>query len=103
MSHRKFTDTVGRIWDVWSVLPDLTERRSASPEPIGEEIVERRVGLGKLPLPKTLSHGWLTFETVHERRRLAPIPADWEDAPVNTLQQWCAEALEATPPRRVLG
>lgn len=43
--------------------------------------------------------GWLTFEAGGDRRRLAPIPADWEDASVTDLRAMCerAERLQRTP------
>jgi hypothetical protein len=41
--------------------------------------------------------GWLTFESPDERRRLAPIPADWEFATREQMTEWCARA---TPIRR---
>jgi hypothetical protein len=38
------------------------------------------------------SHGWLCFERGGERRRLAPIPADWERLSEQDLSQMWTSA-----------
>jgi hypothetical protein len=45
--------------------------------------------------------GWLCFDCGMERRRLAPIPADWENLPDGELSQMWARARRA--PRIKLG
>jgi hypothetical protein len=46
-----------------------------------------------------MRQGWLTFEAGNERRRLAPIPAAWENAPDDVLRDYCsrAEVVGRTP------
>lgn len=36
--------------------------------------------------------GWLTFDSGRERRRLAPIPVNWEEAPTAQLRGFCERA-----------
>jgi hypothetical protein len=49
-----------------------------------------------------LELGWLVFESAFERRRLAPIPSDWERLSDDELSALCARAT-ALPvrPRRL--
>jgi hypothetical protein len=57
MPHRTFVDLLGRQWQVWETRPGPRSQVSDA----------RR-------------DGWLTFEalgTPAEKRRLAPIPAEW--------------------------
>jgi hypothetical protein len=46
-------------------------------------------------LTSGLDGGWLCFDSVAEKRRLAPIPADWQRCPEQRLQQYCAQAKPA--------
>jgi hypothetical protein len=72
---REFTDAAGLPWKVWSTLP---------------------LAMGVMD---TLRSGWLTFESANARRRLAPIPADWESVPVARLREYClaAQHVSHTP------
>ena len=64
MAHRVFYRR-GQRWEVWEVrLGERGGRRSVNPE---------------------LAEGWLTFESMAEKRRLAPIPEGWEDLDDETL------------------
>src|SRR3954471_3223880 len=104
MAHRQFNDPIGRTWDVWSVIPERAERRQqAEPTPVEvdrrhqQQAAEYRVPLG----PKWI-HGWLAFETKAEKRRLAPIPENWEAASDEELAAMCEQAVPiARPPRRL--
>jgi len=66
---RAFTDSNGVTWRVWSTIPVHTGSTAES-----------------------YRSGWLTFESREQRRRLAPIPAGWEDASPARLQLFCANA-----------
>jgi hypothetical protein len=57
---REYVDTSGTTWRVWSVLPGLH--------------AESRY----LHLPEDLQRGWLCFECESEKRRLYPVPVNWE-------------------------
>lgn len=68
MPIREFIDAAGIPWQVWSTIPYTTG------------------------VAGTLQRGWLTFESAAERRRLAPIPLDWENATIAELREFCAKA-----------
>lgn len=61
MALRSFRDSRGVLWQVWDTLP--------------EKIVSN-----------TLEGGWLTFQREGEKRRLAPIPLYWANAPDEELR-----------------
>ena len=73
---REFTDAAGVRWRVWSTIPFA----------VGGVADAMRLG-------------WLTFESTGVRRRLAPIPSDWEDASDSRLCEYCtrAPAVGQTP------
>ena len=78
--HRLFDDARGVRWDVWAVYPEVHPSSSTS-------------------LLGTFQSGWLVFESGAEKRRLSPIPKDWQSVPVEELEQLCQRA-EPAPPRR---
>jgi hypothetical protein len=55
MPFRDFTDDTGRRWRAWTTFPSL------------HELVREKY-----------QDGWLTFESRGERRRLAPVPLNWQ-------------------------
>jgi hypothetical protein len=73
---RNFIDSAGVHWQVWSTIPAMG----------GVAGGYRR--------------GWLTFTSATERRRLAPIPSDWEQATDAELSAYVERASPArqTPP-----
>ena len=104
MAHRTFRDSLGRTWEVWDVRPGKPERRDLSKPAIPPDLIgdrrtqaEYRVALGQ-----ELADGWLAFQTAGEKRRLTPIPADWERLPADELRALWGEAAEVTPPRRLI-
>lgn len=52
-----------------------------------------------------MQQGWLTFESDGERRRLTPIPHEWENAAVDRLELYCrtAQRVTRTTPIRGIG
>jgi hypothetical protein len=78
MAYVEFTDRTGRLWRVWHTRPRHSEARSA--------------------LPEDWRDGWLTFESGAEKRRLAPVPAGWEDLPPKRLELLCRVAEPAPLP-----
>lgn len=72
MATREFKDKTAREWTVWAVYPTPTDAR-------------RRAALHPL-----FAAGWLTCETEGEKRRIAPIPPDWETLPDAELEALCA-------------
>lgn len=66
---REFTDSSGRTWRVWATHPVHV---ASTAEPYRA--------------------GWLTFQSGAERRRLAPVPENWQDASPSRLEQICQRA-----------
>lgn len=73
---REFTDRNGTRWRVWDINPVLHSR----PSNPGKH--------SSLRVPK----GWLCFEGGSERRRLSPIPTEWQQCDDATLESLCASA-----------
>lgn len=73
---REFTDKNGTHWRVWDINPVL-HARPAKP--------------GKRPSAR-VPKGWLCFEGGNERRRLIPIPEEWQECDDATLESLCLSA-----------
>jgi len=96
------------MWDVWQVHPTAAERRFFQRRVKGEkrtDTTERRSGRERreseslqhrAPVAAEYAYGWLCFETVGEKRRLAPVPEAWERADDETIEQWCCVAKPVT-------
>jgi hypothetical protein len=107
VTHRTFKDRHGKIWDVWQVHPSAAERRFTqrrTNSDVRSDEVERRTGLerrmgeikdSRAPVAAEFAYGWLCFETVGEKRRLAPVPEGWDRADDETIEQWCCVAKPA--------
>lgn len=90
MPYRTFADEQGRSWEIWDVRPERVERRGPErrqPQPTPWTGLERRVaedrrqkGELRVRLTYPLSEGWLVFKADHEKRRLSPIPENWESS-----------------------
>lgn len=88
MPSRTVTDPQGRRWLVWAVHPSVSGFR-LTPAGVHPDFVA----------------GWLAFETPDAKRRLAPIPTDWESASEAELLDFLGRATEArrrTPARDAL-
>lgn len=81
VTHRLFDDSRGVRWDVWPVYPEARPSLTA--------------------LPGTFQTGWLVFESTTEKRRLSPIPGNWESLPPRELEYLCERAETAS--RRARG
>lgn len=85
MVRRRFTDKSGVEWEV-------TAAATVS-------------GFRPLEPPRTVPFRppttYLLFESETEKRRLAPAPPNWQDASLDDLQRWLAEATLITlrPPK----
>jgi hypothetical protein len=108
MSLREFSDGAGRTWRVWGTVPGTqheadvfaqsarlqaaAERRATQ----REAEIARGVPPADAPRRSAVSpgreHGWLTFESGEEKRRLSPIPADWATASEPELRRLLARA-----------
>jgi hypothetical protein len=104
MSYRTFVDRDGAYWQVWDSQPTKMERRLSEadrrrPKHFAWDGSERRTGPDRRTTSQrriTLSAGhgggWLTFESLHEKRRLIPIPSRWEDISQLELRALCERA-----------
>lgn len=108
MALRRFSDSEGRSWDVWDVVPDrvtpspYAQRRFGDrrcPDPVllykGPErrVAERRWTASRSPLGAPgMEHGWLVFVCDGVKRRLAPPPEGWERYPEGELERLLARA-----------
>ena len=105
MAYRTFIDSDGVEWQAWDVLPKAIERRISERRTHGERLsfpdrrrLDRRQVHGRwTPLTSGLRDGWLCFDGGGDRRRLTPIPRDWEDCEVDALERYCRLA---SPVRR---
>lgn len=94
MAYRTFLDDNGRYWQVWESHPHGFERRR------GERRISSQTWTGhdrrhadrrktvrnrSVLVDLRLANGWLTFESFTEKRRLAPVPAHWDEMSVRDL------------------
>ena len=98
MAYRTFVGRDGAYWQVWDSQPTRVERRGSAEDrrhikrfPWGG--VERRSGIDRRSVSQrriTLSagygRGWLTFESLDDKRHLAPAPDGWEKATSTELR-----------------
>jgi hypothetical protein len=118
MSMRMFVGDDGREWQAFDVVPREnerrrydrrstpadgvdSERRSAPDESVENDRRERdrRLSVGRTSLPTHSSAGWLCFESGVERRRLRPIPEDWNRCDEAVLRNYCRDAAPVQAPR----
>jgi len=78
MSYRELRDDHGRVWQIWNTVP--TSVAGA--------------------LAEGFADGWLTFECDLEKRRLAPIPAGWDEVDERALHEMLAAARPVHRPNR---
>jgi hypothetical protein len=85
MAHRQFTDSAGQTWDVWDVHPTTASRTLAQlyPHQSPDAVADTPCG----SVAPGLADGWLCFGLGAERRRLAPVPANWESLAPEELER----------------
>ena len=104
MSYRTFVDRDGSYWQVWDSQPTKVERRVAEADRRRSQKhpwrgADRRSGVERrttsqrrITLSAGYGAGWLTFESLEEKRRLVPIPNHWEDLSQAELRLLCEKA-----------
>jgi hypothetical protein len=106
VSYRTFLDSTGRRWEVWMVTPNAAERRkkdrrvsSAGASAYAGAMDRRRTPERRRPAFRRLvtvateySNGWLCCESEGEKRRLAPVPPEWNEAGPDRLSSWLQAA-----------
>jgi len=70
---REFADSAGVHWQVWSTVPAMGG------------------------VAGSFRQGWLTFTSSLDRRRLAPIPPNWEMASEAELRRFVERAMPVRP------
>lgn len=82
MALREFSDSQGRRWRVWDIRPDQLHGATRA-----EDYLQNMI------------HGWLAFEPAGggEKRRLSPIPPNWEKAPDEELEDMLERAVRTQP------
>jgi hypothetical protein len=77
MPIRDFVDANGALWVVWSTTPSSRSRHAVD---------------------TLYREGWLTFTSGAARRRLSPIPGDWQKANAERLELYLRAATEVRRP-----
>lgn len=94
MSLREFPDSLGRIWEVWDTYPKGANVAGKGDSVLSQYMADQVIREGNQP--SSVRHqyeaGWLTFKFNDERRRLAPVPAQWESADDATLRGYLDSA-----------
>jgi hypothetical protein len=119
MAFRSFIDSAGSVWQVWDIVPMLSERRSIErraaaaavdreqPIPVGSERrsdERRRLSQSRRPvLSGSYATGWLCFESNRQRRRLAPIPPDWKTCTSDRIEEYAERAEPVVNARTASG
>ena len=91
MALRGFVGEDGQEWQVWDTRPTI-------PSPNVDASVANSAAAPAADtadfalISKKREGGWLTFTTARERRRLSPIPDDWESADEASLRALLAVA-----------
>ena len=101
MAHRQFTDSHGRVWDVWEVHPEYVDRRDDAPPSTVPKVDRRKRREFRAKLG-ALAAGWLCFETRNEKRRIAPIPDGWEQLSDADLAALGESGEPVRPTRRLI-
>lgn len=104
MSYRTFMDSRGTEWQAWDVVPRLEERRVSPRRSAVTHLADtdrrmrterRLIRSQRSVLTPSLIGGWLCFEAAVEKRRLSPIPSDWQDCTLDRLEGYCESAIPA--------
>jgi hypothetical protein len=111
MPYRTFVDSTGADWQVWDIVPRLSERRNSD--------TDRRVEAANIPfsdrrqesrrltqarrsvLRGSYAQGWLCFDNEKEKRRLCPIPRDWTTCSDELLEVYARRAERVTKSDRM--
>lgn len=84
MALRDFQDSQGTRWTVWNVAPSFALGSAFSNNgAAGHE-------------GQALAEGWLCFESETEKRRLAPVPEQWEELTSGALAELLGRAQVVT-------
>jgi hypothetical protein len=91
MAHRDLLDSDGVEWQVWAVIPPLTDGL------VHTTTLDTNAGF-----TPELRHGWVAFQSRSERKRLMPIPPGWEEMNEAELRALLATATPVGSSRRLI-
>jgi hypothetical protein len=77
MAYRRIVDNEDQVWDVWEVSTATSIRR--------------------VLVQQELQAGWLAFQCGEQRRRLAPLPAGWDEMSDHALLSLIEQARPIQP------
>ena len=97
MAIRSFRDARGREWQVWETVPQGGGGQYATRLEIAESAADRLSGRVRLPVSEGREHGWLTFASGDDKRRLSPIPSGWAEASEVELASYFEAARPVAP------
>ena len=105
MPYRTFFDSAGTEWQVWDIVPQLTERRAEKDNARERRVaitpiqfadrrreVRRLVETQRAVLRGSYALGWLCFQSDKGKRRLTPIPGDWTTCGEDRLEKYNRQA-----------
>ena len=101
MALRIFTDSAGREWMVWSVTPKCSHVPERRRTPDRRRVVTPNYSPERRKRPdRRLAHpcserSWLCFETESERKRLTPVPPNWDEYSKQEMEALCSRARPA--------
>jgi len=101
VAYRVFHDGFGNTWEVWQVTPEFVDRRTDANPPLRSED-RREHQEPRFIKSLELKSGWLTFHSKLERRRLAPVPPEWESMSDAQLSELLARAKISGKTRRLI-
>ena len=91
MALRGFVGDDGQEWTVWDTRPAIPSPNVDASD--ADSPAAPAVDIADFArISKKREGGWLTFTAASERRRLSPIPDDWESADDATLRALLAVA-----------
>ena len=108
MSYREFSDESDQKWGVWFVSPSAAERRTQDRRAVTTASLsagDRRTVPDRRRNPSRkrsavapgYEEGWLCLESERgEKRRLIPVPKDWEQGDADQLRAWLEEAVDSS-------
>jgi hypothetical protein len=100
MALRSFMDSAGNEWQAFDVVPRSNERRNyerrLSDDRATTTAADRREGDRRVTVggrtSMVVGQGWLCFQRGTDRRRLSPIPDDWQRLSDAELDALCRTA-----------
>ena len=86
------------------MIPERRDRRSGLDrrKHARDTFDRRKMRVLSAVITGDLAKGWLVFATAKERRRYAPLPERWIEAPEGQLCDWCEAAKPIPLPRRLI-